>query len=53
MNTNKLKLTAKKIYKFILLAPTIFKYAKGIWEMLKEIYNEETIAELEIIKEKL
>ena len=49
MNT-KSKLLLKRIVTFLMASPTIIKYVKEIWEMLKEIYNQETWIELEEIK---
>lgn len=48
----KTKLLLKKIVTFLLCSPAIIKHAKDIWDMLKEIYNQETWNELNEIKEK-
>lgn len=49
MNT-KTKMLVKRIVAFLIASPTIIKYAKEIWIMLEEIYNQETWNELEEIK---
>lgn len=49
MNT-KIKMLVKRIITFLIASPAIIKYAKEIWMMLEEIYNQETWNELEYFK---
>lgn len=51
MQVKKMEIWAKRVYRFALCAPVVFKYVKDIWNMLKEIYNEDTLEELRKIKE--
>ena len=47
----KIKIWIKRIYNFVIYAPKFAKHLKELWEMLKEIYNKETMEELEKITE--
>ena len=46
----KISIIWKRIKAFIIYAPTIIKYIEGLWNTLKEVYNEETLEEIEEIK---
>lgn len=47
-----IKLLIKRIAAFLKYAPQIVNALIDTWEMLKEIYNKETMEEIQKIKEK-